>query len=90
MKTQKEHIKLNTPCWICNKEIFLGEGIVSYPIKEIQCSALQCFAHLNCVLKKEKEKTINNFVKEMEVRLANLTLENQMEIIDKTAKEIIK
>ena len=30
MNTQKEKIKLNIPCSICNKELFLGTGLVSF------------------------------------------------------------
>ena len=37
-------IKLNLPCWICNKELFLGEGIVNYPIESYKSPA-----HLSCM-----------------------------------------
>ena len=30
MNTQKEKIKLNIPCSICNKELFLGTSLVSF------------------------------------------------------------
>jgi len=44
-----EQIKLNLPCWICHKELFLGQGIVTFPIESLKSPA-----HLEC-LKKQWE-----------------------------------
>jgi len=51
MNTQKEKIKLNIPCSICNKELFLGTGLVSFGDERTP-------VHLECYNKAGKSETI--------------------------------
>jgi len=51
MNIQKEKIKLNIPCSICNKELFLGTGLVSFGDERTP-------VHLECYNKAGKSETI--------------------------------
>ena len=62
-------IKLNLPCWICNKELFLGEGLVTYPVESNKSPA-----HLSC-MKTQALAEVIKIIDEME-RLSNINGEN--------------
>ena len=61
MNTQKEKIKLNIPCSICNKELFLGTGLVSFGDERTP-------VHLECYNKAGKFETIKQVDKWFEGR----------------------
>jgi len=59
MNIQKEKIKLNIPCSICNKELFLGTGLVSFGDERTP-------VHLECYNKAGKSETIKQVIKIIE------------------------
>ena len=51
--TMTTKIKLNLPCWICNKELYLGEAMVTFGDNNHKSPV-----HLKCLCRKcKQEKT---------------------------------
>ena len=56
MKIEKEKIKLNIPCSICDKELFLGTSLVSFGDNRTP-------VHLECYNKAGKSEAIKQVMK---------------------------
>ena len=79
MEIQNKHIKLNMPCWICDKDLILGQAITTFGDNSHKSPA-----HLDCV----RTQAISEFKEKLKQDYLPMDCSDFVDFIDKTAQEM--